>query len=151
MVLYFNTADSPFRLDPTLSGHLSSDQSNPIAPGQASTLDTTPLLDVVSFGDGYAQRALSGVRATRRRFSLTFARRSIPITTALRKFFLGSGANTLYDRTVAEPFYLRLDEPFADPDGPIPKWVVANQNFNVKPDSGNSYTTTVEIEEWFGA
>lgn len=147
MNLYFNGEHNAFRFDPTLANYIRRSPLNPINPSYGSDLTTTPQLDMVQFGNGYAQVTPSGSIATLRKFKLTFANRPTVIITALRRFLRGESSESIYNRSPAEFFFWTPPEMLGLPYEGFGKWLVP-EPFQVQANTYNSSTLTVTFQEW---
>lgn len=90
---------------------------DPLAASYGSTLETELLLEEVTFGDGYKQLTPTGLRPAQDRYPLRLQARPDVVVRAVRRFLVGEGATSIYNRTPAEWFWYQPPPAFQQNPG----------------------------------
>ncbi len=98
MKLYFNTGDSAFFNDPTLTPNLV-----PIEPSYSTSLDAEYRMNTIQYGNGYKQREPDGLNNEKLVVQVVFQNMRADVIKAVDAFLRG-GTN-VYDRNAAEYFF----------------------------------------------
>lgn len=69
------------------------------APDAGASMERSPRIRSVQFGDGYEQRAPDGLNADLRKYSLTWSGRSLSEATAIETFLGNQGGTQKFDFT----------------------------------------------------
>lgn len=153
--LYLNTERSPFLLDPTLESIVWTrvagvptykDKDNPIQFSFGTSDQPEILVDKLQLGDGYEQVTESGIQSHRLRYTLLFNRKPYAVIVALRRFFLGGGANSIYNRRPSEWFWFKAGYPF-ELANEEPKKFLAS--FSSNAQEWNNHSMTVDLVQSF--
>lgn len=119
--LYFNTARSVFRFDPSLqniiwrsggNGIIFTHGEHVIPAAYGTSLNPEINVDEVKFGDSYEQVTEAGINPVRDVFEVLFSKQRREVTHAVQRFLKGEGNGSIYNRRPSEWFWWLPPYPF---------------------------------------